>query len=84
MAKLLEAVLGTKGSRDLKSLIPVVRRINELEPTYLKLPSEQFRTQTARLKERLSTGASLDSLLPVWDWERGFGGFCKRGKGFRP
>ncbi len=64
MLQMIERLVGTKRSRDTKSLIPIVRKINALEPRYLGLPDGAFREETARLRERLAAGASLDDLLP--------------------
>jgi len=64
MLQLIERFVGTKRSRDAKSLIQTVRRINELEPRYLGFRESDFREETARLKERLAAGSPLDDLLP--------------------
>jgi preprotein translocase subunit SecA len=64
MLKVLEKVVGTKQSRDLAALIPIVRQINELEPEILQLADQEFPARTAALRENLAAGASLESLLP--------------------
>jgi preprotein translocase subunit SecA len=57
-------VVGTKNDRDLKRLLPIVERVNELEPELEKLSDEALREQTPRLRERIEQGESLDDLLP--------------------
>ena len=61
---MIERLVGNKRTRDTASLIPIVRRINELETRFLKLRDEDFRGETARLRERLASGETLDDLLP--------------------
>jgi preprotein translocase subunit SecA len=64
MPALIERFVGNKRSRDAKSTIPLVRRINELERKYLGLPDAAFRGETAALRQRHAAGESLDDLLP--------------------
>ncbi len=43
---------------------PLVRKINELEPKIKELEDKDFVTKTAELKVRLSSGETLDDILP--------------------
>lgn len=61
---LLKKIFGTKNERELKKLIPIVERINSLEPQMMKLPDYRLKAKTAEFKERIERGESLDSLLP--------------------
>lgn len=61
---LLKKIFGTKNERELKKLIPIVERINSLEPQMMKLPDHRLKAKTAEFKERIEKGESLDSLLP--------------------
>lgn len=61
---LIQSIVGTKNQRELKKLQPLVARINELEPQMKKLADEDFPRQTARWKEEVAKGRSLDDLLP--------------------
>jgi preprotein translocase subunit SecA len=60
----LGKVLGTKNERELKRLSARVIEINALEPEMQKLPDAEFPLRTAKLKERLAQGATLDEILP--------------------
>ena len=48
----------------MRALRPLVARINTFEPAISALSDEQLTAQTAKLKERVAGGASLDSVLP--------------------
>ncbi len=61
--KILKAVFGTKSQRDLKRMIPLVRRINELEVEYQKLSDEELQAKTPEFKARLAAGETLDDLM---------------------
>ncbi|MCX7025353.1 MAG: preprotein translocase subunit SecA [Spirochaetes bacterium] len=60
----LTAFLGTKHERDLKTLLPVLHRINERESWAMALSAVDYPAATAALKSRAAAGESLDSLLP--------------------
>jgi len=62
--KLLTRIFGTRNDRILKSLRPIVARINELEPAMQKLDDAQLAAKTVEFRERLEKGESLDDLLP--------------------
>jgi preprotein translocase subunit SecA len=57
-------IMGTQHDRDLKTLMPVLRSINELESWALGLSSNDFPRRTTELRERYRKGESLDHLLP--------------------
>ncbi|MBV8939299.1 MAG: preprotein translocase subunit SecA [Alphaproteobacteria bacterium] len=61
---LARKLFGTANERFLKSLTPTIERINALEPAVSRLSDEELRGRTTWLKERLSGGETLDSLLP--------------------
>ncbi len=60
----IDTLLGNSSKTKLKKLEPVVRRINELEPSVKALSDEQMRAKTAEFRERLAGEETLDSLLP--------------------
>ncbi len=62
--KVFSLVFGTKHERDVKRMLPVVRRINEYEPGMKKLKNEELRDMTSRFRLRIEKGESLDSILP--------------------
>ncbi|MEW6515794.1 MAG: preprotein translocase subunit SecA [candidate division FCPU426 bacterium] len=61
---LLTKLFGTKSQRDIKRLLPIVERINGLEPGLKSLSDEQLRAKTEEFRQRLKTGETLDDLLP--------------------
>ncbi|MBI3576728.1 preprotein translocase subunit SecA [Candidatus Gottesmanbacteria bacterium] len=50
--------------KELKRLRAIVERINNEEASVTKLSESAFTKETAQLKERLNSGASLDEILP--------------------
>src|SRR3989344_3125972 len=60
----LNKIFGDANQRYIKSLQPIVNRINELEKDYEKLSDTQLKEKTAEFKKRLTEGESLDDLLP--------------------
>ena len=55
MGKIVERVLGSKNQRDLKALMPLVGRINELEARMIALHDADFPAATERFRGRLQT-----------------------------
>ncbi len=64
MPGLINAIFGSKHEKDLKELLPLVHKINELEPWALGLSMDDFPKQTEILKKRHIDGESLDEILP--------------------
>ncbi len=50
--------------REISRLKPLVKQINDLEPQFQGLSDEELRGKTARFKQRLADGETLDDLLP--------------------
>jgi preprotein translocase subunit SecA len=57
-------VFGTQNDRELKSIQPLVAKINQLEPQMKALSDDQLRAKTADFKQRLANGENLDGILP--------------------
>ena len=51
LTKILKAIFGSKSSRDVKRLLPKVKRVNELEAEYQKLSDDQLKAKTAEFQE---------------------------------
>ena len=62
--KLSEKIFGTHSSRELKRIMPLVEKIEELRPTMQAMTDEELKDQTRKFKERLAEGETLDDLLP--------------------
>ncbi len=61
---LLTKLFGDNSTRYLKTLQPLVERINELEAGLASLETASLPAETAKLKARLAEGESLDDILP--------------------
>ena len=59
----LAKVFGTKHEREVKTMLPLVQAIGDMEPELKDYSDEQLREQTAIFKRQLDQGASLEDLL---------------------
>ena len=64
IGNLFRKVFGSKNSRELKRMGKLVSQINAFEESVKPLSDEQLKAKTVEFRQRLSDGASLDSLLP--------------------
>ncbi len=64
IGKILRRIFGSKNDREIRSMIPIVDKINRLELEMKKLSDAQLKAKTAEFKQRLENGESLDDLLP--------------------
>ncbi|MCK5153009.1 MAG: preprotein translocase subunit SecA [Spirochaetales bacterium] len=64
MPGIINVLFGSKHEKDLKELLPIVHKINELEAWALGLANEDFPKQTEIFRKRHSEGESLDNILP--------------------
>ena len=63
LTSILKAIFGSKSARDVKRIMPLVKKINELEISYQSLTEEQLKAKTQEFKERLAKGETLDDIL---------------------
>lgn len=61
---LIEKIFGTHSERELKRIRPIVTAIEDLRPTMQAMRDEELKGQTAKLKQRLADGETLDDILP--------------------
>jgi preprotein translocase subunit SecA len=61
--RVLKRIIGTKNQRELKKATPKVALINGLETKMRALKDEDFPRETARLKQEIANGKSLDDCL---------------------
>ncbi|HNN60812.1 MAG TPA: preprotein translocase subunit SecA, partial [Leptospiraceae bacterium] len=62
--KALTLIFGSKHERDIRKLLPIVEKINSLEPSLKALSNEELGAKTAEFKARLARGETLDDILP--------------------
>ena len=61
---LFAKLFGSRSQREVKSLNPIVNRIEALEEEYKQLTDQQLRDKTDEFRARLAQGETLDDLLP--------------------
>jgi len=61
---IFEKIFGTYSSREIKRIMPLVKKINDLEPETEALSNSQLRAKTDEFRSRLSSGETLDDILP--------------------
>ena len=57
-------VFGNRSQREVKRIMPLVKKIEDLRPEMQKLTDDELRGKTREFKKRLEEGATLDDLLP--------------------
>ena len=62
--KTYRRVFGTRSDRELKRIRPLVERINSFESEFQSLSDEELRAYTAKFKEQVAQGKSLEDILP--------------------
>src|SRR6266436_4631938 len=71
VAWILKKILGSKNQRELKRLMPIVRRANEFDEQFKNLSDDELRAKTAAWKQEISKlpdiqeqWKKLDEILP--------------------
>jgi len=59
-----KAIFGSSNDRYVKSLRPIVAKVNALEPEIAAMDDQTLAAQTLRFRERLDAGEELDTLIP--------------------
>ncbi|WP_446898327.1 preprotein translocase subunit SecA [Clostridium sp. LBM24168] len=62
--KLFQKIFGSYSEKEVKRIIPIVDKIDNLDSDMQKLGDDQLRAKTDEFKERLKNGEALDSVLP--------------------
>lgn len=57
-------IFGSHSDKEIKRIMPLVKKIEELSGTYEAMPEAELKNSTNRLKERLQKGETLDDILP--------------------
>jgi len=61
---LFTKLFGTRSQRELKTIDPIVNKIEALEEEYKALTDAQLQAKTPEFKQRLANGETLDDILP--------------------
>ena len=61
---LMKKIFGDYSSRELKSIYPIVDKIEAMADEYKAMSDEALRAKTTEFKERLQNGETLDDILP--------------------
>ena len=61
---LLKAIFGNYSEKEIKRILPLQKKVLDLEEEYRALSDEELRGKTEEFKERLQNGETLDDLLP--------------------
>lgn len=61
---IIKSIFGSYSDREVKRVMPIVQKINALEPEMEKLTDAELREKTAFFKKELENGKELDDILP--------------------
>ncbi|MGN1410585.1 MAG: preprotein translocase subunit SecA [Eubacteriales bacterium] len=61
---LITQVFGTYSDRQIKKIMPIVKKVNSLADKYKNMSDAEMRSQTDLFKQRLAAGETLDDILP--------------------
>jgi len=64
VTQLLNQIFGSKNDREIKTIRPIVERINSLESGLTPLSDHDLADKTQEFKKRLGSGETLDDILP--------------------
>jgi preprotein translocase subunit SecA len=64
ISSLIKKVFGSRNERQVRRYRRAVDAINQFEPELMRLSDEQLSAKTVEFKEKLSTGSTLNDLLP--------------------
>ncbi|MCL2392330.1 MAG: preprotein translocase subunit SecA [Oscillospiraceae bacterium] len=62
--KAISKIFGTHNDRELKTLMPIINKIESLEDEYRNISDEQLKAKTPEFIKRLEAGETLDDILP--------------------
>ena len=57
-------IFGTYSEKEVKRVMPIIEKINSLEPEIEKLSDKELRNKTDYFKSELANGKTLDDILP--------------------
>lgn len=62
--KIFDKIFGSYSEREIKRIMPIVKKINSLEPSIKALGDDELRAKTEEFKARIKKGETLDDILP--------------------
>ena len=60
----MKKLFGSHSEREVKRVMPIVKKIESLRDDMQKLSDEELRAKTFEFKDRLNDGETLDDILP--------------------
>lgn len=64
ITNILKSIFGTKHDREMKTIQPIIDKVNSWEEKTKALSDDKLKAKTSELKERLAKGETLDDILP--------------------
>ena len=61
---IITSIFGSYSDRQIKKIMPIVKKVNSLADKYKNMSDDEMRGQTDIFKKRLAAGESLDDILP--------------------
>ncbi|MDR3281677.1 MAG: preprotein translocase subunit SecA, partial [Endomicrobium sp.] len=61
---ILSKIFGTQNERDLKTIKPIIEKVNTFEYSVKKITDIELRAKTIKFRECLLEGQTLDDILP--------------------
>jgi len=61
---IIKSIWGSKNERELKRLMPIVKKINQIEESYRNLSDTELIAKTDEFRKRLQKGETLEDILP--------------------
>ncbi|MCM1027112.1 MAG: preprotein translocase subunit SecA [Roseburia sp.] len=62
--KVIDKIFGTHSEREIKRIISLADKIDEMRPGMLEMSDEDLKAKTPEFKKRLAEGETLDDILP--------------------
>lgn len=64
LLNIFKKIFGDPNAREVKKLLPIVAKINDLESRYKKITDDEIKAETFAFKKRIRNGETLDAILP--------------------
>ncbi len=64
MIDIFKILFGSKHSRDIKKMMPIVNEVNSYEDSMRKKSDEELKAQTPKFRNMLASGSTLEQILP--------------------